>query len=102
MPAPVLRRHSRTVAAANTVETVVPSVSTARALVIGKLTVVTSTATTFSLLIGGVHIVRDMALALGEQYVETNLIVPAGEALTVSAANAGAVVVQAFGEEVDN
>jgi hypothetical protein len=101
MPAPTLRRYSRTLATTGT-ETVVAAVPAARALVVGKVTATTTAAATFRLSVGGALVAADFALNPGEVYAETGLVLTAGETITASASVASVLTITVHGEEVDN
>lgn len=100
MAASTLRHYSATLS--TTSATTVLTVPTARALVIGKITVAASATATITLTIGGSAIATALSLSAGQVYTETGVIALATETVVATASVASALVVNVFGEEVDN
>lgn len=110
MPAPVLRHYSQNVTAGGSNATIIGSAAgTSRALVISKVIITnqSATATTGGMIIYAgaevlsTRIVDQLSLAPGESYVETGLVLLAGEFFRVFTPGAP-VNVNIFGQEVDN
>lgn len=111
MAPPSLKHYAAVSGNASTWTPIHAAVGAGRALVISKIVVANGSVgtCTFNLAIGDsgntgqTNIARDITLAAGQVYTETGLVAVAGEYVRVAASiGGGGVVVNVFGEEVDN
>lgn len=110
MPAPLLRQNKVLVTGANTWTAVHSAVPASRAFVVSKIVVANNgAATTFHLAVGSAAspasadlIALSVSLPVGSVYTETGIVVPTGSFVSAFTTVANAIVVNVFGEEVDN
>lgn len=84
----------------------VPEVGPDRA-VVGKVVIAANSTTGLLHILSGptaspVALAHSVQLVAGEQFVEANIVLLAGEILSVAVANTGSVAAHFFGQEVDN
>lgn len=109
MAAPKLQRYAFSPTAATTWQAVHAAVPAARALVVSRLTVAALQSTRVYVAIAATagggdadRVMQDVALAAGEVYTESGLVIPAGQFVSVYATVITGLGVGVFGQEVDN